>query len=211
VIWSAKGPAREHAVVGTTPNLAARLQAEAANGEVVIAEGTRRLLGTGFIVEAVGKHLLKGHDDPLPLFRVLREELRGRRFVGIRTASMVGREAELAALCTAWQQARTWSGQAVLLTGEAGIGKSSLLHSLVDAIAEDNHRSSFFNARPYAARTRSGSGYLLCRGRCRLQLAIALLDPSGTEMALHCNADMVRAIVGARHVKFLSGLAGSQS
>jgi class 3 adenylate cyclase len=139
-----EGAAREHAVVGTTPNLAARLQAEAANGEVVIAEGTRRLLGAGFIVEAVGKRSLKGHDDPLPLFRVLREELRGRRFVGIRTASMVGREAELAALCTAWQQARTGSGQAVLLTGEAGIGKSRLLHSLVDAIAEDNPSQQFF-------------------------------------------------------------------
>jgi len=56
-----------------------------------------------------------------------------------------------------------------------------------------------------------GSGYRVCRGRCRIQLAITLLDPSGTEMALHCDADMVRAIVGARHVKFLSGSAGSQS
>ena len=44
-----------------------------------------------------------------------------------------------------------------------------------------------------------------------IQLAVTLLDPSGTEMALHCDADMVRAIVGARHVKFLSGSAGSQS
>ena len=71
-----EGAAQEHAVVGTTPNLAARLQAEAACGEVVIAEGTRRLLGAGFIVETAGKRLLKGHDDPLPLFRVLREEPR---------------------------------------------------------------------------------------------------------------------------------------
>src|SRR5207302_10915955 len=81
---------------------------------------------------------------PLPLFRVLREELRARRFVGIRTASMVGREVELEALCTAWQQARTGSGQAVLLTGEAGIGKSRLLHSLVDAIVEENPSQQFF-------------------------------------------------------------------
>ena len=51
----------------------------------------------------------------------------------------------------------------------------------------------------------------MCRGRCRIQLAVALLDPSGTEMALHCNADMVRTIVGALPIKFLSGLAGSQS
>src|SRR4029077_7344854 len=56
-----------------------------------------------------------------------------------------------------------------------------------------------------------GSGYLLCGGRCRIQLALALLDPSGTEMALDCNADMVRPIVGALQIKFLSGLTGSQS
>jgi len=51
---------------------------------------------------------------------------------------------------------------------------------------------------------------LLRRGRCSIQLAVALLDPSGAEMALHCNPNMVRAIVGARHVKFGSGVAGSQ-
>jgi len=51
---------------------------------------------------------------------------------------------------------------------------------------------------------------LLCCRRCRVQLAVTLLDPSGAEMALHCNPNMVRAIVGARHVKFLSGPAGSQ-
>ena|SRR5215831_18554503 len=56
-----------------------------------------------------------------------------------------------------------------------------------------------------------GSGYRGRRERCRIQLAVALLDPSGTEMALHCNADMVRAIVGGLQIKFLSGLAGSQS
>ena len=57
------------------------------------------------------------------------------------------------------------------------------------------------------------SGYrvrLLRRGRCSIQLAVALLDPSGAEMALHRDADMVRPIVGARQVKFLSGPAGSQ-
>jgi class 3 adenylate cyclase len=139
-----EGAAQEHAVVGTTPNLAARLQAEAGSGEVVIAEGTRRLLGTGFIVEAVGRRVLKGHDDPLPLFRVLREEPRERRFVGVRAASMVGREAELAALCTAWQQAGAGRGQSVLLTGEAGIGKSRLLYSLIGAVAADNPPQQFF-------------------------------------------------------------------
>src|SRR4029077_7569022 len=59
-----------------------------------------------------------------------------------------------------------------------------------------------------------GSGGRVCLlrcGRCCIQFAVALLDPSRADMALHCDADMVRAIVGARQVKFLSGLAGSQS
>jgi len=77
-----EGAAQEHAVVGTTPNLAARLQAEAGPSQVIIAAGTRRLLGTGFILDAIDERLLKGHDNPLPLFRVLGEETRERRFTG---------------------------------------------------------------------------------------------------------------------------------
>src|SRR5258707_866365 len=65
-----EGAAQEHAVVGTTPNLAARLQAEAGPGQVIIAAGTRRLLGTGFILDAISERRLKGHERPLPLFRV---------------------------------------------------------------------------------------------------------------------------------------------
>jgi class 3 adenylate cyclase len=75
-----EGAAQEHAVVGATPNLAARLQAEAGAGQVVIAAGTRRLLGAGFVVDALGERLLKGHDTPLPLFCVLREDSRPSRF-----------------------------------------------------------------------------------------------------------------------------------
>ena len=139
-----EGAAQEHAVVGATPNLAARLQAEAGAGQVVIAAGTRRLLGTRFVVDAMGERLLKGHDTPVPLFRVLREETRQSRFASSSGGTMVGRAAELAALLTAWQQAKDRRGQTVLLTGEAGIGKSRLLHSLVETIAGDSPAQEFF-------------------------------------------------------------------
>ncbi len=139
-----EGAAQEHAVVGPTPNLAARLQAEAGPGQVIIAAGTRRLLlGSGFIVDAVGERWLKGHDGPLPLFRVIREAPRQSRFVSGSVGSLVGRAAESKALRSAWQQAKTGRGQAILLIGEAGIGKSRLLHALVEAIAEDSPAQEF--------------------------------------------------------------------
>ncbi len=115
-----EGAAQEHAVVGLTPNLAARLQEAAGPGEVMIAETTRRLLGSGFVVEAIGERRLKGHDEPIPLFRVLRREPRESRFgarAGEDLGPIVGREAELAALQRAWERAKSGSGQAVLLTG----------------------------------------------------------------------------------------------
>jgi class 3 adenylate cyclase len=145
------GAAQEHAVVGPTPNLAARLQEAAGPGEVMIAETTRRLLGSGFVVEAIGERRLKGHPQPVPLFRVLRREPRGSRF-GARAEAdlgpMIGREAEVAALRRAWEQAKSGSGQAVLLTGEAGIGKSRLLQTLDASVAEDKMARQVFQCSP---------------------------------------------------------------
>ena len=75
-----EGAAQEHAVVGPTPNLAARLQEVAGPGEVMISATTRRLLGSSFAVEAIGERRLKGHAKPVALFRVLRREPRENRF-----------------------------------------------------------------------------------------------------------------------------------
>jgi len=146
-----EGAAQEHAVVGSTPNLAARLQETTGPGEVMIAETTQRLLGPGFVVEAIGEHRLKGHDQPVPLFRVLRRESRESRFGARAEADLgpiIGREAELAALRRAWEQAKSGSGQAVLLTGEAGIGKSRLLQALAATAAEDKPARQVFQCSP---------------------------------------------------------------
>lgn len=138
-----EGVAREHAVVGPTPNLAARLQEAAGAGEIMISDTTRRLLGPGFAIESRGERMLKGHEQPVPLFRVLRRESREIRPFAAGPATvkpMVGREAELSALRRAWEQAKSGRSQTVLLTGEAGIGKSRL----VQAIAEEVACGSFF-------------------------------------------------------------------
>ena len=114
-----EGAAQEHAVVGSTPNLASRLQEAAGPGEVIIAETTRRLLGSGFALEAIGERRLKGHDQPMPLYRVLRRMSRNSRFAARAEEDLgpiIGRDAELAALRRAWKQAKSGSGQAVLPT-----------------------------------------------------------------------------------------------
>jgi class 3 adenylate cyclase len=108
-----QGVAQEHTVVGPTPNLAARLQEAAGPGEIMIAEMTRRLLGSGFLVESISERLLKGHKEPVPLFRVLRQEFRETRFLTRRAVDlgpMFGRSTDLALLRNAWEQAKSGRG-----------------------------------------------------------------------------------------------------
>ena len=133
-----EGVAREHAVVGPTPNLAARLQEAAGAGEIMISDTTRRLLGPGFAIESTGERMLKGHEQPVPLFRVLRRESHEIRPFAAGPATpkpMVGREAELSALRRPWEQAKSGRSQTVLLTGEAGIGKSRLVQAIAAEVA----------------------------------------------------------------------------
>ena len=132
-----EGAAQEHTVVGPTPNLAARLQEAAGPGEIMIAETTRRLLGSGFDVEPVGQRLLKGHADPIPVFRVLPGTSRESGFALDSSEDfgpLVGREAELTALRHAWADATAGNIRTVLLIGEAGIGKSRLVRELDHAV-----------------------------------------------------------------------------
>jgi len=143
--------AQEHVVVGATPNLAARLQEAAGPGEVMIADTTRRLLGAEFVIEEIGERRLKGHEKPIPLFRVLRKEARQGHFDRRgedRSVPIVGREVELALLRRAWKEAKSGRGQAVLLTGEAGIGKSRLLQALAEATVKVISTKHIFQCLP---------------------------------------------------------------
>jgi class 3 adenylate cyclase len=128
--------ARERAVTGGTPNLAARLQALAPPGGVVVADATRQLLGSLFELEDLGLQSVKGLDAPVHAFRVGAERGGVGRFearqAGSRLAPLVGRDQELALLLERWRLARGGEGQLVLLTGEAGIGKSRITRALMD-------------------------------------------------------------------------------
>src|SRR6202795_1563031 len=122
------GAAQEQAVVGETPNLAARLQALAEPGAVVIASSTRRLTGGLFEYRDLGTVTLKGFAENVPAWQVLGASAIESRFEALRTATMplVGREEEIELLMRCWHQAKGGDGSVVLISGEPGIGKSRI-------------------------------------------------------------------------------------
>ena len=136
-----EGAAQEQAVVGETPNLAARLQTLAEPGTVVIGPSTRRLTGGLFDYEDLGAVEIKGFAAPVKAARVLRESGVEGRFAALRTAGtpLVGRDEELALLQRRWQQAKGGEGCVVLVSGEPGIGKSRLAQTLLERLAGEAH------------------------------------------------------------------------
>jgi class 3 adenylate cyclase len=136
------GAAQEQAIVGETPNLAARLQGVAAPNSVVIAESTRRLLGNLFELEDLGAQDLKGIAGPVRAWAALRQASVEGRFEALHGSGLtelVGREEELELLLRRWSRAKRGEGQVVLLYGEAGIGKSRLTAALLERLAEEPH------------------------------------------------------------------------
>ena len=123
----------KHSLVGEAPNLAARLQGEATAGEVLIAEATARIIGGQFRLENLGARNLKGYDAPIAAYRVLGEQRGATRFEAVHGASslpMISREAEIARLVDRATAALLGQGQIVVVTGEAGIGKSRLIEEM---------------------------------------------------------------------------------
>ena len=134
--------AHECGIIGDPPNLAARLQAIAKLGTVVIAENTRKLLGNLFEFEDLGIKDLPGFADPTHAWRALRPSPEASRFEALHGTSLtalVGRGEELELLLRRWSRAKTGEGQVVLLSGEAGIGKSRLTAALLEAIGSEPH------------------------------------------------------------------------
>src|SRR5204863_2935172 len=124
-----------------TPNLGARLQTLAAPDTIVIAEGTRRQLGTLFDLEDLGPQTLAGFAAAQRAWRVIGESGVVSRFEALRsgTTPLVGREEELDLLLRRWQQAKSGEGRVVLVSGEPGIGKSRLTAALSQRIEGEPH------------------------------------------------------------------------
>jgi class 3 adenylate cyclase/tetratricopeptide (TPR) repeat protein len=136
-----EGTASETAVVGETPNLAARLQASAQPNQIVVSAATRAMLGDHFDLDDLGAYELKGFAEPVPAWRVLSTRDVESRFAATRTGStapLVGRQEETGLLLRAWEGSRRGRGQVVLIQGEAGVGKSRLVEGLREASGEDH-------------------------------------------------------------------------
>jgi class 3 adenylate cyclase len=139
--------------VGSTPNLAARLQGLAIADQIVIAASTRRLAGNAFELTDLGDQDLKGIAEPVHAWRVERALVTESRFDANRGDSaltpLVGRDEELDLLLRRWSQARDGEGQVVLLSGEAGIGKSRILSSLRERLEAQGVQALRFQCSPY--------------------------------------------------------------
>jgi class 3 adenylate cyclase len=142
------------AVSGETPNLAARLQQVAAPGQVVVGEATYRLVGQTFEVDNLGEHNLKGFDNAVRAWSIVGEVVAESRFEAAHGAALtriVGREAELQLLLDRWRLAKGDEGQVVLISGEAGIGKSRLMQGLRNQVAAEDHTRIRYQCSPYHA------------------------------------------------------------
>jgi class 3 adenylate cyclase/predicted ATPase len=136
------GASQEHAIVGETPNLAARLQGIAEPNTVVIAESTRKLVGNLFELEDLGAKDLKGIAGPVRAWVALRQASVEGRFEAFHAGGvteLVGREEELELLLRRWLKAKGGQGQVVLLSGEPGIGKSRLTVALLERLTAEPH------------------------------------------------------------------------
>ena len=150
------GPAGEggqgETAVGRPLNLAARLQEIAEPGAVVVADDTRRLLGEVFALRELGAVGLKGFAHPAHAFEVLAERPSGSRFEARQRGEllpMIGGDWELALVLERWRHAAAGEGQAVLLVGEAGIGKSRLVRATLDTIAGSEHTTLRYQCSPH--------------------------------------------------------------
>jgi len=136
------GASQEQAIVGETPNLAARLQGIAQPNSVVIAESTRKLVGSLFELQDLGTEDLKGIVGPVRAWAALRPSSIESRFEALYASDLtelVGREEELEILLRRWSKAKTGEGQVVLLSGEPGIGKSRLTAALLERLTPEPH------------------------------------------------------------------------
>jgi class 3 adenylate cyclase len=147
-----EGSAQEQSVVGETPNLAARLQALAEPDAVVIAAGTRRLVGELFEYRDLAAVEVKGIAGPVQAWQVLRPSAVASRFEALRGSALtrlVGRDEEMDLLLRRWARAKVGDGQVVLVSGEPGIGKSRIAAALEERLHAKPHLRLRYFCSPY--------------------------------------------------------------
>ena len=149
---SGKSALRKHALVGDTPNVAARLQALAEPGTIVVAASTRRLLGDLFRLRDLGRHEVRGIAEPVAAWAVEGVSASESRFEAVHAVGLtdlIGREEEVNFLLERQRLAWKGGGQIVLISGEPGIGKSRLAAALAERIAGEPHTRLRYQCSPY--------------------------------------------------------------
>jgi class 3 adenylate cyclase len=126
-------------IFGDVANIAARAQAQADPGAVVVTARVQRQVAGLFVAEECGSHELKGVPEPVTLYRIVRASGGGRRVGQRNLTPLVGREEEIAMLLRRWERARQGDGQLVLIIGEPGLGKSRLIEEFHGRLRETPH------------------------------------------------------------------------
>jgi class 3 adenylate cyclase/predicted ATPase len=147
-----EGSAQEQSVVGETPNLAAPLQGLAEPNAIVIASGTRRLVGDLFEYRNLGAVEVKGIAAPVPAWQVLRPSVVASRFEALRGSALsplVGRDEEIELLLRRWARAEAGDGQVVLISGEPGLGKSRITAALEERLHGEPYPRLRYFCSPY--------------------------------------------------------------
>jgi class 3 adenylate cyclase len=146
------GDRQEQLALGETPNIAARLQGLAEPDTLVLSAVTYRLVQGCFVCQDLGRHTVKGVDQPVAAYQVLQESAAQSRLEVAATRELtplVGREEEVGLLLRRWTQSQEEQGQVVLLSGEAGIGKSRLIEVLRERVEREGYTRMTFRCSPY--------------------------------------------------------------
>jgi class 3 adenylate cyclase/predicted ATPase len=146
------GGRHENLALGETPNIAARLQGLAQPNTIVVTPVTAQLVQRSFVLEELGFHGLKGVAEPVRLLRVIgprEEEQDHETMTAGGFAALVGRNEEIGLLLRRWEQSKEGHGQVIVMSGEAGIGKSRLVDGLRHHVRQEGMRRITFRCSPY--------------------------------------------------------------
>jgi class 3 adenylate cyclase/tetratricopeptide (TPR) repeat protein len=144
------GGRHEKLATGETVNIAARMEGLAAPNTVVISSVTERLVRHAFVLQDLGPHELKGVVEPMPVLRVLGpKQEHGDETTAVGLPFLVGRDEEVGLLLRRWEQIKEGLGHVVLISGEAGIGKSSLLAAACHHVTHEGYTRLTFRCSPY--------------------------------------------------------------
>ncbi len=147
-----EGSAEQHAIVGQTPNVASRLHHLAAAGEVVVADQTRRLIGRAADFEDLGAHTLTGMEKPVGVWKAITSHVTSTATASRRHSddgALIGRSGQMLSLRRAWEDARRGLGQVVVISGEAGIGKSRLATEMALVTEAEKPTQITYQCSPY--------------------------------------------------------------